>query len=256
MIGKLKSRSGFTLIELLVVIAIIAILAAILFPVFAQAREKARQSGCASNAKQIGTAFMMYAQDFDETEPPAYLVNATQAPLPAATATQLTGIAPNIAWTNLAGTGPIDGYLKNQKVKECPSGSGGSPRLDYLMNQYLGSTATAQMASPSDCILVVDLAWPAPTAGQSYCAASSASPIPVPAAGVTSGAPARHSGQTQATCAFADGHVKSFKREKVWPITLYVVATNAGTGNMWAPLATGTSGTPGTAAADFPTMPR
>ncbi len=60
------TRRGFTLIELLVVIAIIAILAAILFPVFARAREKARQSSCTSNLKQIGTAFMMYAQDYDE----------------------------------------------------------------------------------------------------------------------------------------------------------------------------------------------
>jgi prepilin-type N-terminal cleavage/methylation domain-containing protein/prepilin-type processing-associated H-X9-DG protein len=62
-------RDGFTLIELLVVIAIIAILAAILFPVFAQARAKARQATCLSNLKQLGTAFMMYAQDYDETYP-------------------------------------------------------------------------------------------------------------------------------------------------------------------------------------------
>ena len=60
---------GFTLIELLVVIAIIAILAAILFPVFAQAREKARQTSCSSNLKQIGTAMLMYVQDYDETYP-------------------------------------------------------------------------------------------------------------------------------------------------------------------------------------------
>src|SRR5438067_1278876 len=59
-------RRGFTLIELLVVIAIIAILAAILFPVFAQVREKARQTRCLSNQKQIGNAVMLYAQDYDE----------------------------------------------------------------------------------------------------------------------------------------------------------------------------------------------
>jgi len=59
-------RKGFTLIELLVVIAIIAILAAILFPVFAQAREKARGISCLSNGKQMGTAIMMYAKDWDE----------------------------------------------------------------------------------------------------------------------------------------------------------------------------------------------
>jgi prepilin-type N-terminal cleavage/methylation domain-containing protein/prepilin-type processing-associated H-X9-DG protein len=67
--GPGSKRNGFTLIELLVVIAIIAILAAILFPVFAQAREKARQIGCSSNLRQIGLAFGMYAQDYDEALP-------------------------------------------------------------------------------------------------------------------------------------------------------------------------------------------
>src|SRR5215469_16405660 len=63
------NRPAFTLIELLVVIAIIAILAAILFPVFAQAREKARQATCTSNLKQWGLGFMQYAQDYDEAFP-------------------------------------------------------------------------------------------------------------------------------------------------------------------------------------------
>jgi prepilin-type N-terminal cleavage/methylation domain-containing protein len=64
-------KRGFTLIELLVVIAIIAILAAILFPVFARARESARTSSCLSNVRQIATGIMMYIQDYDETYPAA-----------------------------------------------------------------------------------------------------------------------------------------------------------------------------------------
>ena len=63
------TRRGFTLIELLVVIAIIAVLAAILFPVFAKARAKARQASCLSNEKQVVLALLMYADDYDETLP-------------------------------------------------------------------------------------------------------------------------------------------------------------------------------------------
>lgn len=72
----MRRRNGFTLIELLVVIAIIAILAAMLFPVFAQAREKARGASCLSNCKQLGLALMMYAGDYDDTLPPAKIGNS------------------------------------------------------------------------------------------------------------------------------------------------------------------------------------
>ena len=84
---NVRQRAGFTLIELLVVIAIIAILAAILFPVFAQAREKARQATCESNAKQFMLGILQYAQDADEAMPIAYSVPYSIGPV----TSQLTG---------------------------------------------------------------------------------------------------------------------------------------------------------------------
>ena len=104
-----RERQAFTLIELLVVIAIIAILAAILFPVFAQAREKARQTSCLSNTKQMGLGVMMYTQDYDETMPPAHYYNdPTQT-----SALDATGIH---QWTGM--TQP---YVKNKGIYICPS---------------------------------------------------------------------------------------------------------------------------------------
>jgi prepilin-type N-terminal cleavage/methylation domain-containing protein/prepilin-type processing-associated H-X9-DG protein len=106
MLMKNKMR-GFTLIELLVVIAIIAILAAILFPVFSRAREQARKAVCMSNQKQIGMAIMMYVQDWDETYPPAHV---------AVEGTCIPNVAPKATWRSL-----IYPYLKNWKVFYCPS---------------------------------------------------------------------------------------------------------------------------------------
>lgn len=94
-------RRGFTLIELLVVIAIIAILAAILFPVFAQAREAARKTQCTSNMKQMGLATMMYAQDYDGGYPSVYDDTSGQ----------------RIIWAD-----KIRPYIKNRDIFACPSG--------------------------------------------------------------------------------------------------------------------------------------
>jgi prepilin-type N-terminal cleavage/methylation domain-containing protein/prepilin-type processing-associated H-X9-DG protein len=113
-------KSAFTLIELLVVIAIIAILAAILFPVFAQAREKARAFSCLSNMKQIGLGIYMYVEDYDELYPPSFAV------MPCINGGDLC--------TSVGGqTGPaggpipydaqIDPYIKNNQIYACPSDS-------------------------------------------------------------------------------------------------------------------------------------
>jgi prepilin-type N-terminal cleavage/methylation domain-containing protein/prepilin-type processing-associated H-X9-DG protein len=106
------TRRGFTLIELLVVIAIIAILAAILFPVFAKAREKARQSSCLSNLKQLGLAGLSYAQDYDEKLPPGYIYEGPD-------------VNWLVSWMQLC-----QPYIKNAQVCVCPSWSAPSHYTD------------------------------------------------------------------------------------------------------------------------------
>lgn len=117
---RIDKKAGFTLIELLVVIAIIAILAAILFPVFAKAREKARQTTCASNLKQLGLAFAQYNQDYDECMP-----------------------CDNDGGTNWAGV--IYPYVKAVGVYACPDdptisrfdGNPGDVAITYTLNRNI-----------------------------------------------------------------------------------------------------------------------
>ncbi len=141
--SEASRRRGFTLIELLVVIAIIAILAAILFPVFAKAREKARQSSCASNLKQIGNAAMMYSQDYDEKIMPYAVTGST--------------------WMVLAYT-----YSKNAQIFTCPSAKFTSTaatfRSNYGINWITASPSSnvnlisslTELKNPAGTVLIAD----------------------------------------------------------------------------------------------------
>ena len=138
-------RKGFTLIELLVVIAIIAILAAILFPVFARAREKARQSSCLSNVKQLELAMMMYVQDYDETFPYCMLH---------------TGPWPSSFywyWYDC-----IEPYIKNTDVWYCPSRvvAGTSYGLNRDVARYRiadgSARKLAEIGRVAECILICE----------------------------------------------------------------------------------------------------
>jgi prepilin-type N-terminal cleavage/methylation domain-containing protein/prepilin-type processing-associated H-X9-DG protein len=136
-------KTAFTLIEMLVVIAVIAILAAILFPVFAQAREKARQASCLSNVKNLASAILMYAQDYDER-------------LPLGSYTLPTG-------SKLRWAGQIQPYAKNLQIFTCPSarqftyGGIGGPTGGYGYNGcFLGGYSVAEIVKPPDTIMLGD----------------------------------------------------------------------------------------------------
>jgi len=191
-------RRGFTLIELLVVIAIIAILAAILFPVFARAREKARQTSCLSNMKQLGLAALMYAQDYDESFP-----------------RNRAGGPPYIGpyWHQI-----IEPYIKNRQVFRCPSEKlrdvGYGPSCRIFTNGG-GGLDMAKIQFPAETGMMVDYGGaspfdPAPgSAGyyihppsRTWCTGSATCPSSVSA---------RHNGG--ANVVLCDGHAKWYKAE-------------------------------------------
>ncbi len=219
-------RKGFTLIELLVVIAIIAILAAILFPVFAKAREKARQTSCQSNEKQIGTAIMMYVQDYEELMPgfKHYLV-------PGNSNTRGEG------WYDV-----MEPYTRNEQIGRCPSysyvatyartalpvgegfgynsfkGSYGVPAQDancraslgtlYTMwNYYPPGVALAQVTRPAETVMLFEAttSWTQQVSG--YGRDASGNLVAITADGRRGVQHFRHNGQMNVL--FADGHVKS-----------------------------------------------
>ncbi len=112
--GAHQARGGFTLIELLVVIAIIAILAAILFPVFAQAKEAAKRAACLSNTKEIGLAVQIYLNDYDDTTPSVY---ATYPPVPTAPVADVYQL--------------LQPYIKNMQVFYCPDWNQTNPLCSF-----------------------------------------------------------------------------------------------------------------------------
>jgi prepilin-type N-terminal cleavage/methylation domain-containing protein len=160
-----RARKGFTLIELLVVIAIIAILAAILFPVFAQAREAARKSTCTSNLKQVALGALMYAQDYDERLPQNGIVcDAAQAD-GSAGCQQGALVYGNLrigygdTWQG-GGMAAVQPYIKNKGVVWCPNQSklngfeGGSYFANFQDFQVGGGQALAKMSFPAGHVLI------------------------------------------------------------------------------------------------------
>jgi prepilin-type N-terminal cleavage/methylation domain-containing protein/prepilin-type processing-associated H-X9-DG protein len=185
-------RSGFTLIELLVVIAIIAILAAILFPVFAKAREKARQSSCLSNIKQLGLAMLSYVADYDQTYPPMMSMSLTNGHFYISNG--LTGGFFQ-GWEDT--TYP---YCKSWQLHMCPSAydtSGGSPPHSYTYNYRLGYANGTTVVSETEIVQPASKAMlceRGKSAQYHYCYST------------TDNGPAEHN--NGANVAMCDGHAK------------------------------------------------
>jgi len=219
----IQSRKAFTLIELLVVIAIIAILAAILFPVFAKAREKARQISCLSNMRQIGLGFMQYTQDNDEVLPGSGDLNYSTHE--GAWVDIDTYAAPTSVFS--PSTGAIFPYVKSIGVFVCPSDSAGRQSgLSYSVNgcttqngsSLIGNVhfgySLAKFDSPSSMLLLDEetggSAVPGTIAGSEsgtddgfsyyhYDGGTGKSQVDLPSV--------RHTGVSN--CCFVDGHVKA-----------------------------------------------
>jgi len=155
-----SGRYGFTLIELLVVIAIIAILAAILFPVFAKVREKARQISCISNEKQLGLALLQYEQDADEKFPVGLFINVGGQIGP-------QGVGYGQSGMGMGWAGQIYPYVKSTGVYKCPddsttaspmaNGAAAYP-VSYALNSFVPGQSDAILNSPSTTVALFEVA--------------------------------------------------------------------------------------------------
>lgn len=202
-----RSR-GFTLIELLVVIAIIAILAAILFPVFARARENARRSSCQSNLKQMALGIKQYVQDYDEMFPPRYNAGA---PAPGGLTAQNTG-----GWPIL-----IEPYVKSEQLFQCPSetnapgGMTSSLAVDYGYNYSLGSKSNGSGGEMQGGVSEAALPYVTSTilTMDQYPALSTNTIFDINSDVYRQYGAVRH--LEGANYSFADGHVKWLRPEKI-----------------------------------------
>jgi len=216
---KKKFTKGFTLIELLVVIAIISILAAILFPVFARARENARRASCLSNLQQIGLGMMQYVQDYDGKYFARYFGGTHAGDLPPSGVTTYNTWIPSAAdpyWI-------LEPYTKSRQLFVCPSFTASTVRYGYAYNliagvpyQLASPASTYEVLSesivqePSQMVAFIDSsfaanAYPANSSNWpvSYCGVYNTSSTPCPSGEALKG---RHFGGQNAV--FMDGHAK------------------------------------------------
>ncbi len=199
-------RKGFTLIELLVVIAIIAILAAILFPVFAQAREKAKATSCLNNMKQLGLAALMYVSDYDDIMFPR--------------CTGTWGAADAVYWYPRPNNpGLILPYVKNEQIFLCPSVPN---RRGYGYNMGLGYVPLSMIKSPAEKVMFSDDTFGSgvlyhPSQGVGNWGANFVTPEGSTGAAIQWGVNCpygRHN--DMANVAFCDGHAKVMKPLDLW----------------------------------------
>jgi prepilin-type N-terminal cleavage/methylation domain-containing protein len=206
---RLRAQRGFTLIELLVVIAIIGILASMLFPVFAQAREKARQTSCMSNMKQLGYGMRMYVQDYDAypAQDHLWIDNCTQPPFWLDVAYGVPNWKTSIFANWAQGVYP---YSRNDAIYLCPSTKGWTqnsdtkqPGLSYVLNGFVAGQSDAALSNgESDHIVLYDYRYKT-----SFAVAN-----PVPSCWAWYPGWATHIDNFE--CLYADSHVKNVPEMK------------------------------------------